>query len=180
MYGQKRTSYISRLTQTANIGDTEIYVGTGLDWVTGDRIGLAPTAMVFNDTDYAVITSYDSATGIVNLDRALSAYHYGATASTQSAYGVDMRGEVLLLSRNILIQGEDIESWGCQVITSDFVEDDGTYRGGSTILDNVEIYNCSQYDTYNAALRFDGAVSQWSKVSNTAVHHGNGWGIHLT
>lgn len=94
---------MSRLTQTANIGDSSIYVETGLDWVAGDRIGLAPTAMVFNDTDYAVITTYDSTTGIVNLDRALSAYHYGAATSTKSAYGVDMRGEVLLLSRNILI-----------------------------------------------------------------------------
>jgi hypothetical protein len=26
--------------------------------------------------------------------------------------GVDMRGEVLLLTRNIVIAGEDIESWG--------------------------------------------------------------------
>ncbi len=91
-----------------------------------------------------------------------------------------MRGEVVLLSRNIVIQGEDVESWGCQIITSDFIEDDGVYRGGSTLLDNVEVYNCSQYDTYKAALRFEGALSQWSNISNSVVHHGLGWGVHLT
>jgi hypothetical protein len=66
---------------------------------------LAPTALIANDTDYAVITDYDSTTGKVTLDRSLSAYHYGASTSTLAAYSVDMRGEVVLLSRNILIQG---------------------------------------------------------------------------
>ena len=66
------------------------------------------------------------------------------------------------------------------MLTSDFVEDDGTYRAGSTILDNVEIWNCSQYDTYNSALRFESATAAWSSVTNSAIHHGNGWGIHAT
>jgi len=35
-----------------------------------------------------------------------------------------MRGEVLLLSRNIKVVGEDIESWGAQVVTSDTIEFD--------------------------------------------------------
>jgi len=65
-----------------------------------------------------------------------------------------MRGEVLLLSRNIKIDAEDIESWGGQFVTSDTVEPDGTFRYGHTTLDNVEIFNCSQIDTYKAALRF--------------------------
>lgn len=33
-----------------------------------------------------------------------------------------MRGEVILLSRNIIIAGEDIESWGGQIVTSDTME----------------------------------------------------------
>jgi len=33
-----------------------------------------------------------------------------------------MRGEVLILSRNIKVLGEDKESWGAQVVTSDTVE----------------------------------------------------------
>lgn len=62
--------------------------------------------MRFNDTDYAKITSYDSATGVVVLDRPLTAYHYGAAASTAANYnGVDMRGEVYMFTRNVLISG---------------------------------------------------------------------------
>jgi len=41
-------------------------------------------------------------------------YHpWGAPESTANNYnGADMRGEVILLSRSIVIAGEDIESWG--------------------------------------------------------------------
>jgi len=33
-----------------------------------------------------------------------------------------MRGEVALLTRNIVIDAEDIESWGGQIVTSDTQE----------------------------------------------------------
>jgi len=33
-----------------------------------------------------------------------------------------MRGEVLLLTRNVKIYAEDIESWGGQIVTSDTME----------------------------------------------------------
>jgi hypothetical protein len=44
----------------------------------------------------------------------LNNYHFGAAESTASKYsGVDIRGEVLLLTRNVLIEGNDEEAWGC-------------------------------------------------------------------
>jgi hypothetical protein len=54
-----------------------------------------------------------------------------------------MRCEVFLLTRNIKIVGEDLDGWGGQIVTGDFIEDDGTERAGHTLMDNVEIYNCS-------------------------------------
>jgi predicted aconitase len=86
-----------------------------------------------------------------------------------------MRGEVYLLSRNVKIQGFDSETWGCQIVTSDFVEITAVIRKGNTFMDNVEIYNCSQYDTNKAALRFQGNGKSWSEVRNSAIS--NGWGI---
>ena len=85
-------------------------------------------------------------------------YHWGAAVSTGPEFdGVDMRGEVMLLTRNVKINAEDIESWGGQLVTSDTIEFDGTTRFGHTVLDNVEIFNCSQIDTFKAALRFEAA-----------------------
>jgi len=47
------------------------------------------------------------------------------------------------------------------------------------VLDSVEIKNCSQRDTYKAALRFDTAATLWSSVNNSAIHNGFGWGVSV-
>mmetsp|Transcript_43949 Transcript_43949/g.42526 ORF Transcript_43949/g.42526 Transcript_43949/m.42526 type:complete len:115 (-) Transcript_43949:1392-1736(-) len=91
-----------------------------------------------------------------------------------------MRGEVFLLTRNVKVQGVDNEGWGCQFLTSDFEEENEVYRAGKTILSHVEVYNCSQYDTYKAALRFEGATfRQDSHVRHSTFHHGLGLGLHI-
>jgi len=61
---------------------------------------------------------------------------------------MDIRGEVILLSRNVKIIGEDVDGWGGQFVTSDTIEVAGTppvvkNRYGQTFLDNVEFYNMS-------------------------------------
>jgi len=91
-----------------------------------------------------------------------------------------MRGEVALLTRNVKIVGDDTDAWGCQIVTSDFIEGNGEWRRGRTYVDNVEVYNCSQYDTKKAAFRFEGAMGSESVVSNSAIHHGLGMGVEAT
>jgi len=119
-------------------------VEAGLGWKVNETIALAPTAMRWNDSESAIIESYDNDTGALVVKTALKAYHYGAATSTAANYnGVDMRGEVYLLSRNVKIQGNDTETWGCQIVTSDFIEITAVIRKGNTFMDNVEIYNCS-------------------------------------
>jgi len=131
------------------------------------------------------VVSYDSATGQVSLKDPLKYYHFGAPESTADEYnGLDIRGEVILLSRNIKISGEDIESWGAQFVTSDTTEfdvinDQVITRFGQTFIDNVEFYNCSQIDTHKAAIRFENAQGKWSSVTNSAFHHGYGWGANV-
>lgn len=127
-----------------------------------------------------MIKTYDNVTGIATLDRALSKYHWGASVSTAPQYsGVDMRGEVMLLTKNIKIVGNNTDAWGCQILTSDFQEANNEYRVGETYMDNVEVYNCSQYDTYKAAIRFEDAKLGQSKISNSAIHHGLGMAVNI-
>jgi hypothetical protein len=104
MYGIPRTGKLTRLLQTANTGDLQITVATGLDWVAGDKLGIAASDMNYNHSDYGVVVSYSTSTGVVILDRAISFYHWGASSSTGPSYsGVDMRTEVVLLTRNVKI-----------------------------------------------------------------------------
>jgi hypothetical protein len=85
----------------------------------------------------------------------------------------------MVLSRNIVIAGEDIESWGGQIVTSDTIESDLTIRNGQTIMFNVEIYNCSQINTLKAAIRFEGTSGSWSHLKGVSIHNGLGWGLTL-
>jgi len=77
--------------------------------VEGDRLALLPTSYQFDAFDEGFITSYDTETGEVQLNTPLDYYHWGQAESTGDHYnGLDMRGEVILLSRNVVIKGEDI------------------------------------------------------------------------
>lgn len=103
IYGNPRNR-VTRLTKTANPGETKIFVETRLDWRVGDELAFTASTLRYNDTDYAKVVTYNSATGEVQLDRPVSAYHFGAATSTATAYnGVDMRNEVYMLTRNVKI-----------------------------------------------------------------------------
>lgn len=54
-----------------------------------------------------------------------------------------------------------------------------TMRTGSTILDNVEIFNCSQIDTLKAAVRFESAATSYSELTNSVLHNGYSWAIYV-
>lgn len=180
MWGQPRTAR-TRLLKTVFTNDQSITVEAGLDWKVNDTIALPSTTMNWYELDTAQITSYDNVTGVVMLNKRMSYYHWGAPVSTAGQYnGIDMRGEVMLLSRNIKIRGNDTDAWGCQIVTSDWVEGNLEQRIGQTYMDNVEIFNCSQYDTMKGAIRFEGAKLGYSRVSNSAIHHGLGIAGYVT
>ena len=96
---------MTRLLAPVDKGVSSITVETGLDFVAGDRIALASTGFNNEDGEDFVITSYDSATGVTALSSASKNYHWGDPTSTVADYGVDMRGEVILLTRSVKIQG---------------------------------------------------------------------------
>ena len=156
MYGKHRT-HRARLAKTVTPGATEIFVEPNLNlgWVSGDELGLAPTNINSMEKDYIKITAYDSVTGKIDIDPSSSIVfrHFGHATSTESKYknkytndGIDIRGEIVLLTRNIQIVGEDVQNWGGQIVTSDNyfdIDKDGNPRIGRLYLDNVEIKNCS-------------------------------------
>lgn len=148
IYGKQRSHHFSRLLREAKKGENKILIEKGMDITPGDRLALLPTSFDNIASDDVYVTSYDNETGETGLDRKLDYYHWGAQKSQKEKYnGADMRGEVLLLTRNIVIRGEDIESWGGQIVTSDTVEINTlgqmAVRSGSTVMENVEVYNCS-------------------------------------
>ena len=105
---------MTRLLAPAERRSKTFTVEKGLDFVKGDKLGLMPTSYKPRTHDSVVVKKYDNETGVVEIESPLKFYHWGQENSTGPDYeGIDMRGEVVLLSRNILIQGTDTDGWGC-------------------------------------------------------------------
>ena len=99
-----------------------------------------------------------------------------------------MRGEVVLLTRNIVIEGDMTENdWPGQFVTSDAIQIDlngvETNLQGLTVLDQVELVNMGQTNTAKAALRFDHSsrslTDPHSSVTNCVIRDSGAWGIHV-
>jgi hypothetical protein len=186
MFGKVRSFKMTRLTKPANIGDKTITVETkDVDLVEGDRIALAPTGIKYDTGEARNVVSYDKKTGIIELNEALEWYHFGAAKSTAEKYnGLDMRGEVLSLTRNIRIVGTEVEDWGAQILTADIMEEDESeesgfaFREGRTTLDSIEIQYGGQKNTRHGGIRFENCISNKQYVRNSVVHEGPGWMVN--
>ena len=181
MYGKARHR-MTRMTASADAGaDTITVDATDLDWVVGDEIFLATSTINNTHSEYRTISAIDA--GTITLDKPLAFYHYGAAASTATDYnGVDIRNEVILLTRNVKVRGEAADAWPGHVLVTDIIETDATMREGYLIADHVEFSNLSQKDVGKGGIRWEGALgssSTYSKVSNCALHSGQDWGLSL-
>ena len=140
------------MLESAYKGNETIQVATGLDWVIGDEIALITSAIEAFNSEHFFIDDYDPLTGVVTLDHEVDFFHWGDFDDDEAKNfgGLDMRSEVLMLTRNvqILASTEDIsyslkDAWGRRVLVADFYERDWSYQAGSLYMDYVEIKNCS-------------------------------------
>ena len=95
-----RTNSWTKLAGTAKAGSARIEVLNGSGWRKGDVIVLASTD--FDSTQAEKRTIAAIAGNAITLDQPLKYIHFG-----KITFGVDERGEVGLLTRNIVIQASD-------------------------------------------------------------------------
>lgn len=115
MVGAEVSHVQTRLAKNAAEDDTSIYVDNVGDWSIGDKLAISPTFANPDEADVVIITGLDTSENRIDFasDEALNFRHYGAASSAfTETGGVDVRAEVLKLNRNILVRGEDTESWG--------------------------------------------------------------------
>jgi hypothetical protein len=98
-----RTHVWTKLSKTANAGSTSIEVLDASGWRVGDEIVLASTDFNPRQAERRTIAAISG--NRITLDKPLDYMHFG-----EITFGVDERGEVGLLTRNITIQAsEDAE-----------------------------------------------------------------------
>ena len=97
LHGDRENAW-TKLTETAESGSTRIDVLDAGNWRVGDEIVLASTDYNPRQAETRLISAISGNT--LTLDQPLQYMHFG-----EITYGVDERGEVGLLTRNIKVQG---------------------------------------------------------------------------
>ncbi len=103
MYGQKRTPVWTELSATAAAGATSITLIENVDWKAGEKIILAPTGRNKQEYDIRIVKSVSN--NVVQLETALQYTHF-AQVLTFDGKSFNVRGEVGLLTRNIVFKGD--------------------------------------------------------------------------
>ena len=96
LHGNRKDSW-TKLAKTAAAGSNTIEVLNAGDWKKGDEIVIASTDFDPHQAERRTISSISGK--VITLDQKLEYMHYG-----QVTFGVDERGEVGMISRNIRIQ----------------------------------------------------------------------------
>ena len=90
-----------RLLSSVYQGYTETLVEQVLDWVAGDMLYFAPTNHNSNHHEYIEILEYNPKTGLLILKEPFQFYHFGGGDVSDEWGGIDVRCEVILLTRNV-------------------------------------------------------------------------------
>ena len=166
----------TRLATTATRGNNTLQLLEPVDWHVGDYIFIASTTFTQYDTEEAYIAAIKNGGYTLELTRTLQYDHWGdghVDPDTGVDMMPDMRAEVGRLTRNVILQGDDVskrEQFGVQVVLSS--EGDESLIGR---FSNVETRFTGQglkLGKYPLHFHLVGAVTK-SYITNCSVHHAN-------
>jgi cell migration-inducing and hyaluronan-binding protein len=131
LHGDRKHSW-TKLSRTAKAGSTEIRVLDASGWRKGDVIVLASTDFDSTQAEKRTLAAVDG--NVLKFDEPLKFMHFG-----EITYGVDERGEVGMLTRNIRIQASD------DAETSHFGGHIMAMAGSKMYVSGVELNRMGQY-----------------------------------
>jgi cell migration-inducing and hyaluronan-binding protein len=158
MHGSREHTW-TKLSSTAEAGATSINVLDASEWRVGDEIVLASTDFNPRQAERRTITGVSGNT--ISFAEPLEYMHYG-----EITFGVDERGEVAMLTRNIKVQASEdaaVSYFGGHIMAM---------AGSKAYVDGVELNRMGQHLTLarypiHWHLRGDG---QGQYIKNAAIH----------
>lgn len=171
----------TRLISNAIIGENEITIKDNTDWQIGYRLVIGSTSQNYKETEIVTITSIEGK--LINFEPGLKYNHFGSDTIFETPQGnLDMRAEVGLISRNVIIKGSQEDNWGCKILTAGLFDVNNNYLEGLTQLKGVLIENCGQRDEETGALDFRLLKGNHgvNRIMNSSLVNLDGWGIRLS
>lgn len=154
----------TQLAETAEPGDRTITLASAPSWRVGDEIVLASSDYWQSHDEERRITAVSGDT--VELEAPLQYRHWGEI-QTWGEHAVDERAEVGLLSRNIVVRGNDASSEG------GFGGHMMVMEGAEARIDGVEFFNMGQRKAlrrYPVHFHMDGNAPD-SYLKRSSIHH---------
>ncbi|KXZ43941.1 hypothetical protein GPECTOR_77g37 [Gonium pectorale] len=176
-HGQHKVPHYTVLNQTANQGETAIVLNGQVNWQVGDRIVVAPSGFHPDHVDEATITAVDLVTrpgcSVLYLDTPLKYDHLGVIHTQDGLAPLDMRAEVGVLTRNVVLMGDwtsEANMYGVQVMAYS-----PPYLPRALIrFDNIEVTQSGQayrLGRYSIHWHVHGDVNFQSWVRGCSIHH---------
>eukprot|EP00854_Cymbomonas_tetramitiformis_P005436 gene5436-6591_t len=181
IHGIPRLETRAMLGAVASKGASQVVVDRSVDWQIGESILI--TSSSFDQTEAEVFAIVAKDGQALTLDGTLAHAHFGAPAAPVApAKGrvVEVRAEVALLSRNVVVEGsQNNDEHGCHFLTSSFTADDGSTVEGMVTLSNMLVRNCGQYGTHHHALSLKAPRAGMNSIQGCAVWDSHNNGIFL-
>ena len=160
----------TRLEETVRANSTMLKLQQAVDWNIGSYIIITSTDLVKEHVEEVILVGLDSSRKVISIDRPLQWDHLGETRYYGNNKAIEMRAEVGLLSRNVVVQG-DVNSFqhefGATIMM--FSPGDESLIGR---LENIEVRNAGQagrLGRYPIHFHMIGAVKK-SYARRNSVH----------
>ena len=189
LFGDRPKTVWTHLRESAAVDATTIKVvpgSKGLSWKVGDKLVISSSSINSADVDHVTIKSVTEA-GTITLETKLKYFHYGnATPKTlPNSKTLDMRAEVGLLNRNIVIEGSDESNFGCSVLVPYYKPIGASpweFIQGTLNVDSVQFNKCGQRDTDKAAVNIRQTLKEkgTQSVMFSSFTDSEGWAINMS
>ena len=178
LHGRPRIRTWTRLAATALANSTTVVLVEPVDWGVGDQIVIAATGKNGNETEENEIETVSDDGLTIFLKKPLQFEHLGVTEIFDGGHSIDMRGEVGLLSHNVIIEGAQSydglglgeDQYGVQIM----IHRSGPYSTPIRIEHTEVRYAGQAFRLGRYAIHFHLTGSMiGSYVRNCAIHHSN-------
>ena len=107
IHGAPRLTVWTKLAQDAPIGSTVLVTLAAVDFKAGERIVVTSSSQDFRETEELTVVALNADNRSITVSPPLRFNHLAQVFVSPNGTMVDMRCEVGLLSRNVVIQGDD-------------------------------------------------------------------------
>jgi hypothetical protein len=170
MHGSNRISW-TELQDPISPSSTTLKLTKPVDWKVGEEIVVAPTGLNFREFERRFITAIDSAKTTLTINQPFLFKHAAFSEALGNNDTLNIRAEVGLVTRNILVTGgrdSSADQYGAHILLHGNAE-----QGLEARIENIEVSECGQpkiIGRHCIYFQMNGDMKDSGYVKSNSVH----------